>query len=90
MDHMLYQLYNETEEVLRERQDDVSSDDVMKGLRDAMVFLFQQDDGRPDSGFEDRHGRFDADTPEPAGISNVDVAENCGYGLGAHIKNEMR
>jgi len=90
VDYMLYQLYNETEEVLRERQEDVSSDDVLKGLRDAMVFLFKQDDNRPDSGFEDCHGRFDVDTPEPAGLSNVDVAGDCVNGLGAHSNNEMR
>ena len=90
MDHMLYQLYVETEEVLRERQDDVSSDDVLKGLRDAMVFLFKQDDGRPDSGFEDHYGRFDVDTPEPAGLSHVDAAGDCVNGPGAHRKNEMR
>ena len=90
MDHMLYQLYNETKEVLRERQDDVSADDVLKGLRDAMVFLFKPDDSRPDSGFEDRHGRFDVDTPEPGGLSNVDVAGDCVHGPGAHSNNEMR
>ena len=86
MDYKLYQLYNEAEEVLRERQDGVSADDVLNGLRDAMVFLFKPDDSRPDSGFEDRHGRFDLDTPEP----HVGVAEEGVNEPGAHSTTEER
>ena len=90
MDYKLYQLYNETEEVLRERQDGVSADDVLKGLRDAMVFLFKPDDSRPDSGFEDRHGWFDLDTPEPEGLSHVGVSEEGVNEPGAHSTTEER
>ena len=52
----LKQVYNDTEHVLKERQGDISREDVLKSLQDAMVFLFHQEDSRPDSGFEDHTG----------------------------------
>ena len=74
MSRGLNQLYNDTENVLKERYGDVNEVDVLKSLQVAMNFLFQPEESRPDSGFDDRTGRCDMFTPEPPSTPNVDPA----------------
>ena len=91
MSRGLNQLYNDTEHVLKERYGDVNGEEVLKSLQDAMNFLFQPEDSRPDSGFEDRIGRCNIFTPEPPSDPDVDPVGESVHVSGAPVYyNDIR
>ena len=62
----LNEIYVEAEELIKARQQTVSEDDVLAGLREAMNLLFTNG-SRPDSGFSEVDYRSEVNTPEPGG-----------------------